>query len=86
MELFHKIDATSCHAERNFSSLALLCSNMLPAKVERMMFVRLNKQFTEEVRELDAAVKLEQARAAKSEAASVAVQQSRGGAEVEIVL
>ena len=76
--LFHAIDATSCQAERNFSSLAhLICglrSNMLPAKVERMMFVRLNKQFIEEVKELYAAVKLEQARAAKSAAASVAAQ------------
>ena len=45
---------------------------MLPAKAERMMFVRLNKKFIEEVKELDAAVKFEQARAAKSAAASVA--------------
>ena len=59
---------------------------MLPAKVERMMFVRLNKQFIEEVKELDAATKLEQARAAKSTAASVAAQQFRGSAEVEVVL
>ena len=58
---------------------------MLPAKVERMMFVRLNKQFIEEVKDLDAAVELGQARTAKSAAASVAAQRSRGGAEVEIV-
>ena len=45
---------------------------MLLTKAERMMFVRLNKQFIEEVKQLDAAVKLEQARAAKSAAASVA--------------
>ena len=51
-----------------------------------MMFVRLNKQFIEDVKELDAAVKLEKARAAKSAADSVAAQQSRRGADVEIVL
>ena len=91
--LFHAIDGTSCQAERNFSSLAHLLgdlpsnsNNILPANVERMMFARLNKQFIEEVIELDAAVKLEQARAAKSAAAPVAGQQSRGGAGVDIVL
>ena len=77
--LFHAIDATSCQAERNFSSLAHpigdMCSNMLPANVERIMFVRLNKQFIEEVKELDAAVMLEQVRAAKS----AAVQGRRRG-------
>ena len=46
-----------------------------------------HKQLIEEVKDLDAAAKLEQARAVKSAAASsVAAQQSRGGAEVEIVL
>ena len=47
--LFHAVDATSCQAERNFSPLAHLIgdlrSNILPAKVEWMVFVRLNKQF-----------------------------------------
>ena len=50
-----------------------------------MMLVRLSKEFIEEVKELEAATKLEQARAAKDAAASVAAQQSRRGAEVEIV-
>ncbi|CAN0428970.1 unnamed protein product, partial [Pylaiella littoralis] len=44
--LYLGIEATSCQAERNFSALALLIGhlrcNMLPSKVERMMFIRLN--------------------------------------------
>ena len=47
--------------ERNFSALAHLIgdlhSSILPVKDEYILFVRLNKQFIEEVKELDAAVK-----------------------------
>ncbi|CAN0294058.1 unnamed protein product, partial [Ectocarpus sp. 4 AP-2014] len=58
------IEATSCQAERNFSALAHLIGNlrcnMLAAKVERMMLIRLNRHLLAEVHALDAAV--EQAR------------------------
>ena len=62
----HGIEATSCQAERNFSALAhliggLRSSSMLASKVERMMFIRLNKHLIDEVRELDAAVAQAQA-------------------------
>ena len=42
----------SCQAERNFSALARLIgdvrSNMLARKVERMMFIRLNRHLVGE--------------------------------------
>ena len=45
--LCHGVDATSCQADRTFSALAHLIgdlrSNMLASKVERMMFIRLNR-------------------------------------------
>ena len=48
----------SCQAERSFSALAHLIgdlrSNMSASKVERMMFIRLNRHLVDEVRELDA--------------------------------
>ena len=54
--LYHGVEATSCQAERNFSALTNLIgdlrSNMLASKVERMMFIRLNKHMVDEVRDL----------------------------------
>ena len=45
--LYHGIEATSCQAELFFSALAYLTgdlrSRMLTIKVERMMFIRLNR-------------------------------------------
>jgi hypothetical protein len=50
------VDATSCEAERVFSSLALtldqLRCSLAPSKVEKMMFLRLNKRFIPEFRDL----------------------------------
>ncbi|CAN0577724.1 unnamed protein product, partial [Ectocarpus sp. 12 AP-2014] len=51
--LFLGIEATSCQAERNFSALSHLTGhlrcNMLSRKVERMMFIRLNRHLVDEV-------------------------------------
>ena len=59
-----------CQAERNFSALAHLIgdlrSNMLASKVERMMFIRLNRHLVKTVHELDAANAQARARVAKS--------------------
>ena len=58
--LCHEIEATSCQAERFFSALAHLIgdlrSRMFVSKVDRMMFIRLNRHLIDEVRELDATV------------------------------
>ena len=66
--LYHGIEATSCQAELNFSALAHLIgdlrSRMLASKVERMMFVLLNRNLIDEVRELDVTVAQARARVA----------------------
>ena len=45
--LYHGVEATSCQAERNFSSLSFLIgtlrASMSPFKVEQMMFLKLNQ-------------------------------------------
>ena len=74
--LYHRIEATSCQAERNVSALAHLIgdlrSSMLASMVERMVFIRLNRHLIGEVRELDAAVAQARARIVQSAKISVA--------------
>ena len=48
---------------------------MLASKVERMMFIRLNKHMIDEVRDLDAAKAKAKARVAKSAKQSATAQQ-----------
>ena len=68
--LYHEIEATSCQAELNFLALAHLIgdlrSRMLVSKVERTMFIRLNRHLIDEVRELDTTVAQALTRVAKS--------------------
>ena len=68
--LYHRIEATSCQAERKVSAFVHLIGDLrswvLASKVERMMFIRLNRHFIDEVRKLDAAVAQARARVAKS--------------------
>ena len=51
--LYHGVEATSCQAERNNSTLALLIGNMRSSmgafKVEQMMFLRLNQRCIPEI-------------------------------------
>ena len=67
--LYHGIESTSCQAERNFSALSnvigTLRSSMLPLKVEKMWFLRLNKLFIKEVKALHDAVEANKAAAAR---------------------
>ena len=88
--LYHEIEATSCQAERIFSALAHLigdlCSSMLASKVERMVFIRLNRHLIDEVRELDAAVVQARARIAKSAQKSVAAQEERSNMSVGLTV
>ena len=88
--LYHGIEATSCQAERIFSALAHLIgdlhSRMLASKVERMMFIRLNRHLIDEVRELDAAVAQARARVAKSAQISVAAQEERSNKSVDLTV
>ena len=88
--LYYGIEATSCQAERNFSALAHLIgdlrSRMLASKVERMMFIRLNRHLIDEVRDLDAAVAQARARVAKSTQISVAAQEERSNTSVDLTV
>ena len=88
--LYHGVEATSCQAERNFSPLAHLIgdlySNMLASKVERMVFIRLNRHMVDEVRDMDAAKAKAQARVAKSAKQSAAAQQEMANMVVDIAM
>ena len=79
--LYYGIEATSCQAERNFSALAHLIddvrSRMLARKVERMMFIRLNRHLIDEVRDSDATVAQARARVAMSTQIFLAAQEER---------
>ena len=45
--LYHEVEATTCQAERNFSSLSFLIgtlwASLSPFKVEQIMFLKLNQ-------------------------------------------
>ena len=88
--MYNGVEATSCQAERNFSALANLIgdllSSMLASKVERMMFIRLNKHMVDEVRDLDAAKAKAKARGAKSAKQSATAQEERANMVVDVSL
>ena len=58
--LYHGTEATSCQAERNFSSLSFLIgtlqASMSPFKVEQMMFLKLNQECLPEVQKYNAVI------------------------------
>ena len=88
--LYLGIETTSCQSERNFSALAHLIGdlrrNMLAYKVERMMFIRLNRHLVDEVRALDAAVEQARARVARSAQKSAAAQAERSNVSIDLSL
>ena len=59
---------------------------MLASKVERMVFIRLNRHLISEVRELDAAVAQARARGAKSARIPVAAQEERSNMSVDFTV
>ena len=88
--LYYGIEATSCQAERTFSALAHLIgdlrSRMLANKVERMMFIRLNRHLIDEVRDSDAAGAQARARVAKSTQIFVGAQEERLNMSVDLTV
>ena len=72
--------------QRSPTSLGDLRSRMLASKVERMVFIRLNRHLISEVRELDAAVAQARARGAKSAQISVAAQEQRSNMSVDFTV
>ena len=59
-------EATSCQAERNFSSLSVLIgtmwASMSPFKVEQMTFLKLNQGCLPKVQKYDAVIAAQQER------------------------
>ena len=52
--LHHGVESTSCQSEKTFSALGFLIGNLrssiMPSKVERMMFLRLNRLYIPEAK------------------------------------
>lgn len=89
--LFHGVECTSCQAERNVSApsniIGTLRSSMLPDKVERMVFLRLNRLFIPEVPALNDAKEVNKSAAATIAEEVARVQEAvREGTEMELVL
>ena len=66
---YNGIESTSYQAERNSSALSFvidsLRSSISPGKVERLMFLRLNRLFTPEVKALHDAIEANKAAVAR---------------------
>ena len=61
VRLYHGVEAISCQAERNFSSLSFLIDTLRASmspfkKVEQMMFLKLNQGCLPEVQKYDAVI------------------------------
>ena len=67
--LYNGIESTSCQAEMNFSAHSFLIgslrSSISPGKVDRLMFLRLNRLFIPEVKALHDAIEANKAAAAR---------------------
>ena len=63
--LYNGIESTSCQAERNSSALSFLIgslrSSISPGKVERLMFLRLNRLFIPKAKALHDAIEANKA-------------------------
>lgn len=88
--LYHGIESTSCQAERHFFALSdligALRSSMLPAKVERMMFIRLNRAFVPETRNLPNAVEEKRPAATKCAGKAAVVQSAAAEEGITLML
>eukprot|EP00904_Undaria_pinnatifida_P011822 jgi/Undpi1/7770/HiC_scaffold_23.g10243.m1 len=87
--MHHGINTTSCQAVRNFSALAFLIgtmrSSMLPGKVERMMFLRLNRLVIPDIKVLHNAVGANKAEAARCKKKVVEVEAEAEGTPVTMI-
>ena len=88
--LYHGVEATSCQAERNFSSLSFLIgtlrASMSPFKVEQMMFLKLNQGCLPEVQKYNAIISAQQERPSQCLQNVQSAQEAAAGetADVEI--
>ena len=80
--LYNGIESTSCQAERNFSAVSFLIGSLRnsisPGKVERLMFLRLNRLFIPEVTALYDAIEANKAAAARCKEKVAQVERAMG--------
>ena len=84
--LYAGVDTTSCQAERNFSALKQVLSDMragtLPRKINQMLLLRLNTHLIPDFAIVERELAALKARHDANAKAAVAVQQAREGSTV----
>ena len=89
--LYNGIKSTSCQAERNFSAFAFLIGHLrsttAPRKVERLMFLRLDRLFIPDIKALHDAVEAKKAAADRCKERVVAqVEAAAAGSTIVLQL
>ena len=89
LRLHHVVEAISCQAERNFSSLSFLIGtlrvSMSPLKVEQIMFRKLNQGCLPEVQKYNAVIAAQQERRSQClHHVQSAQQESAAGETVDV--
>ena len=88
--LYNGIESTSCQAERNFSALAFLIGHLrsttAPGKVERLMFLRLNRLFIPDIKALHDAVEAKKAAADRCKERVAQVEAAAAGSTIVLQL
>ena len=88
--LYNGIESTSCQAERNFSALAFLIGHLrsttAPGKVERQMFLRLNRLFIQDIKALHDAVEAKKAAADRCKERVAQVEAAAAGSDIVLQL
>ena len=86
--LYHGVEATSCQAERDFSSLSFfigtLRASMSPFKVEQIMFLKLNKGCLPGVQRYNAAIAAHQERRCQCFQDVQSAQEAAAGQTVDV--
>ena len=88
--LYHGIESASCQSKRNFSALGFLIgslrNSMLPAKVERIMFLQLNRLYIPEVKTLRDVIEGNKSAVALFREKVKAVEEATAGKDVVLAL
>ena len=88
--LYNGIESTSCQAERNFSALAFLIGHLrsttAPGKVERLIFLRLNRLFIPDIKALHDAVEAKKAAADRCKERVAQVEAAAAGSTIVLQL
>ena len=88
--LYNGIGSTNCQAERNFSALAFLIGHLrsttAPGKVERLMFLRLNRLFIPDIKAPHDAVEAKKAAADRCKERVAQVEAAAAGSTIVLQL